>query len=70
MEGAQEVIVEDMLVTHRKNFKTVPIYSSYSLPPEPKREDLPLPDSRCFVLRNLLSQEEALVTFPQLHPTD
>jgi len=70
MEGkddGQEVVVEEMLVTHKKNYKTVSLYSTKdAAPPSPQREDLPLPHARCFLLRNLLSENECQVSQPQI----
>ena len=69
MEGkddGQEVVVAEMLVTHKKNYKTVSLYSTKDVaPPSPLREDLPLPHARCFLLRNLFSENECQVSQPQ-----
>jgi len=62
MEAAeQNVVVKEMLVTHRKNFKSVPLFTTTPTQLGTSREDLPLPHARCFLLRNLLSEKECQV---------
>jgi hypothetical protein len=61
-EEGEDVEVDEMFVSNPKNFRTIELYKT---PEEldPEREDLPISNARCFLIRDLLSEEECKVRY-------